>query len=543
MKRILLLLFVPVLAIAAPTDVSSKISAVTVYADRARVTRSADAQVAAGENVVRFVGLPMALDESSIQVTGKSATDGVQVLGVEIRSKYLEQTMNERVRDLEAQLLAIEDSVAEIDSRRNDARERKEFLNRMRESLARGQGKDAAATSTQELVSLYEFYGSSLDAIGKEIRGFDIAERDLQPRKRVLEEELARLRGGAQSSEKEVLVAIRSQKPAQVGLSLSYNMLNASWTPLYDARVDTSSAIIDMSYLGIVRQQTGESWQNVKLSLSTARPNVGARMPELEPWWMRFATAAREPASLQLQSEMSAQNSISRDQQYAKNWKIAPLFEAKAVDAEIRNGGISAVFEIPVAASIPSDGEPHQVAITAQKFDGKLEYITTPKLAQAAYLKARVTNDGDAPILGGQVNLFRDGDYVGKGELRFIAQGADFDFFLGVDDGLKVVRKTLVDKSSESGFLQKRKGVTKKYEMTFDNFTGKTVKLTVLDQLPVSQDENIVVSNPRFSHAPVEQNKDTGLLKWEVSIAPNGRHVLTEEFSVEWPFGQEVAGM
>ncbi|MES1168991.1 MAG: DUF4140 domain-containing protein, partial [Oleiharenicola lentus] len=54
---------------AAPVD--SHISAVTVYQDRAVVTRTASTQLAGGTTELVFANLPQTLNEQSLQVTGK----------------------------------------------------------------------------------------------------------------------------------------------------------------------------------------------------------------------------------------------------------------------------------------------------------------------------------------------------------------------------------------------------------------------------------------------------------------------------------------
>ena len=55
-----------------PTPVSSLVRAVTVYPDRARVTRTATATLPEGAGVLQFVGLPEGLEEDSVVVHGQS---------------------------------------------------------------------------------------------------------------------------------------------------------------------------------------------------------------------------------------------------------------------------------------------------------------------------------------------------------------------------------------------------------------------------------------------------------------------------------------
>lgn len=528
---------------AAPIDASSQISAVTVYADRARVTRAAEVSLPEGESVVRLGGLPADLDPSSVQAGGTGT--GVKILGLEIRDVFFDQAVNPRVRDLEAQLQALQDQEAMLVAKNADLKERRTFLNKVRDGLAQPgaeEGKSSSGSSLDKVKPLYEFYGAESVAISEATQANAIALRELAPKKQVIVDELSRLRSGGGKSEKQVLVAVKASSPAKATLSLGYNMNGASWQPLYDARVNTQTGAIELAYYGNVRQQTGENWDNVKLSLSTARPSVGARMPELEPWWLNFIQPL-SAASSRTFGYAPARNELAKNKfnVAAADAETAPApAPLEYEQAQIESSGVSVVFEIKIPATIPSDGEEHRVAISTQKFDGKIEYVTTPKLADVAFLKTRLTNSSGAPILGGKVNVFRDGDFIGDSHVNFIAPGADFDFYLGTDDNVKVTRKTLVDRAAENGLFQKRKGVTRKYETTVENFKNQPVKVTVLDQLPVAQDASITVRDVKFSENPA-QEKDTGKLTWTFDLAPKEKKQITEEFTVDWPSDKDVS--
>jgi len=549
MKTVLLVLltWIPAALFAGDIAAADRIAAVTVYSDRARITRVAEVELPAGENIVRFSGLPVALEDSSVQASGKG-TAGLKILGIEVRSVLAEQTVNERVREIQTQLDQLGDQRSAWEIENADLTERKVFLNKVRDSLTVPAKEAAAAPSMQNIRPLYDFYTAELKDLGD--RSLVIARelRALTPKEDLLRQELARLSGGGAKATKDVLVAVRAEHPSRADISLGYNMRNASWTPVYDARLDSKSQKIELTYQGIVRQQTGENWDNVKLSLSTARPNVGARMPELSPWWLRIqeilpASASMPPAPM-MRNEMSARDQLGASQAFsgarAKREEDAPL---EMETAEIKTDGFSAVFEIKVPATIPADGESHKVTIATQVFDGKLEYVATPKLSETAYLRARLTNSTGAPILGGEVNLFRDGDFVGRSRANFIAPAAEFDFYLGGDDGVKITRKTLLDKTSRSGLIQKKETLEKKFETTLESFKETPVKVTVLDQLPVSQDASVVVSNVQFSQQPGSLDKETGKLEWVLDLKPKEKKVITSGFTVEWPEGKNVQGL
>jgi uncharacterized protein (TIGR02231 family) len=539
-------------AYADLVPLTSRISEVMVYPDRARITRTGEVLLPSGESIVQFLGLPADLDESSVQARGESG-EAVRILGLDIRNKYSERTLNENARKLQDEIQLIQDQARKLEDEARDLTERRDFLLKLKENMTRDLGKDVKANqvSVTTLKGTYDFYSSELKIVTERVRGIEFEKRALQPKLQKLEEEVARLQSAQPTVQKEVLVSVKSEEVAKSKLHLSYLMKGASWQPLYDARAHINTSQVDLTYYGIVRQQTGEDWKDVNLSLSTARPNVGGRMQELNPWHLNYLQMLR-----QNKADLRGKIAGMRDQlsQNSYDDMNAP---ATAIPREARkeqigmeedtttleSRGVSVVFHVKIPTSIPSDSEPHKSAISTHTFKGKLDYATTPKMMESAFLKARLTNSTDAPILGGEVNLFLEDDFVGKSYVNFIAPTADFDFFLGVDDGIKVTRKQLSDHRDTSGIIKKSNDLTRKFEITIENFKKTAQSVNVYDQIPVSQNGEIQVSGLKFSDTPKVQDKDTGKVSWEVSLKPREKKTIVLEFQIQWPQGKELGGV
>jgi uncharacterized protein (TIGR02231 family) len=522
---------------AAPIEADSRIEAVTVYSDRARVARAVSVDLPGGQSTIRFGGLPVALDDSSVQAGGAGAR-GLTVLNLEIRQKFFEQVVDQRVRDLETQLQALGDTENALRGAVRDAEGRRTFLDNVRQMLTHPAGESGFDLKAVE--PLYGFYSTNVGTVTKELLELGISLRDLQPRRKLIEEELARLRGSGSRTEKEVLVTVQNPTASQATLTLDYTMMGASWQPEYAARVDTKEGKISLAMFGLVRQQTGENWRDVRLTLSTARPSVGARMPDLDPWWLEIievmpaAEAVAEPLSL---AQPRDQKPTNRD--LARNEFSQAIFGTATIDSS----GVSTVFDVRTPVTIAPDGEPVQVPVSVTELTGKLTHVTTPKLSTEAFLRASLTNTTGAPILGGMVSLFRDGDFVGKSRVNFIAPSAEFDFYLGVDDAVKVTRKTLLDRIGDAGLLSRNKRLQRQYETTVENFRAQPVTLTVIDQIPVSQNAAVIVANIRLNPSPKIDDRPTGRVEWELPLAPREKKSLTTEFTVEWPGDRSVSGL
>jgi len=546
-------------SVSGAISASSRIGEVTVYSDRARVTRVAEVELPAGDSILTFVGLPATLDESSVQASGDS-NGPVKIEGIEIRKKFSERTINDAVLKLQDEIQKIDDQNQKLDGEARDVNDRRSFLQQLRDGVARDFGKDpkVAPLTAAQLKSLYDFYGSEIKSLTDRTRTIELEKRASQPKRAKLQNEINRLMGGVPTVQREVLVSIHSDRPASARVRVSYVVPGASWVPVYDARARVEASRIDLGYYAMVRQQTGEEWKDVKLSLSTARPSVGARMQELQPWWLNVGMTCMPAAAScdevggilrdqrkraeMCKSVVMEQNSLGYFAE-GKEKDKADREDIAQASADLDSHGVSAVFHVKLPASIPSDGEPHRSMITVQQFKGKLDYVTTPKLLQAAFLKAHLANSTEFPIIGGQVNLFLEDDFIGKSWVNYISPSAEFDFYLGVDDGVKVTRKPLVDRTETAGLLKKSIVTVRKFEIEVQNYKKTAQNVTVYDQIPVSQNEQITISGVSFSEKPKSIEKETGKVAWEIPLKPGEKKKLTLEFSVERPEGVVVAGI
>ena len=72
-------------------------------------------------------------------------------------------------------------------------------------------------------------------------------------------------------------------------------------------------------------------------------------------------------------------------------------------------------------------------------------------------------NPAAYPLLEGRVRSYRGGSYVGDASLRHRGVGEPFEVSLGIDEELKVERKTLDDKDMSAGFLSSTKHIVRGY--------------------------------------------------------------------------------
>ena len=211
--------------------------------------------------------------------------------------------------------------------------------------------------------------------------------------------------------------------------------------------------------------------------------------------------------------------------------------------AQVDQGMTAVTFRVPRAADVPADGEPHRQTIAVATLPAAFRYETAPKLSPFAYLNAAATNTTDAPLLAGAVNIFVGPDFIGTGRIKTAAPGEGMDLFLGIDEGLRVKREELKDRTGKSGFFRSRRTQVSGYKITVENYKDRPQHVVVYDQIPVSSADEIKVSLGDTSAKPSKIDDATGKLTWELDLNPREKREITFEFSVDWPPNQQIIGL
>ncbi|WP_277352226.1 mucoidy inhibitor MuiA family protein [Pseudomonas multiresinivorans] len=529
--------------LAAPQVADSRISAVTVYTDRAIVTRTATLQLPAGQHEIALEQLPLRIDDNSLQAS-LSASAAATLLDVSSAPQVSPPSQDNRLQQLDAQLRDIERQEREISDRGSVLENQKQFLADIQASSTKP-GKNQALPSIDELKNLLQMSEGNLGRILDEQRKLDQQGEQLQQHKQELENQRSHLAGDG-THYKRAILRVALEKPAQVQLQLSYTLYDASWRPAYDARLRDGEDKIEMTYQGIVRQSSGEDWTDVDLTLSTARPNLGSSVPALSPWFVdtfdpRTVMAARPapaPAAPMMAMEAKKAQRFAADEMAV----AGSLEEMPVAVAEVSGATTSASFHIPTRATLNSDGSSQKVSIAQFKLPATFRYLATPSLREAAYLQADTRNASDYPLLPGTLNTYLGNTFVASGQLRAVMPGETFELALGGDEAISIKRKLVNRYTDYTGLTGGRKRVTYEFRIDAQNNHKTEQRLQFKDQLPVSRNEQIkvVLLEPEGQEA---KREDDGKLLWDWQLKPGEKRSTTFKFSVEYPKELEVSGL
>lgn len=527
---------------------TSRVAAVVVYPGAAIVERAVEAALPRGAASVVVEGLPVGLDPATLSATGEGA---FTIEGVEVRTSHTPGAASPRAKELEERIASIEEQIGVADEEISNIEETRKFLSRLGEIQRNGANREleAGRLPAAEIASMSTSFGQSLRDLSQRLlearRGRRGLVRDLDAARR----ELREIHQASGRQTVAAVVSVSAREAGRAAIRLRYLVQGASWEPAYDARADLDRGELRLSYAAMVRQSTGEDWSNVDLTLSTARPSIGASVSDPSPWWLeprpqmptpiyRTGAAARAPASVAMAMEVpEPAEELAYDM--AGGAPAAPP-PAEVATAEIA-AGVNASFKAPARATVLSDNRPRKVLLVERAFPSQFRHRAVPMNAERAYVAARFPNATEALFLAGEVYAYQGADFVGRGRVATVAPGDTFEVQLGADPSIEVRREEVerrVDPSTGFGGGGRVRHL-RKARIVLENHRRAAVTLDVLDRYPVSRNDEIRVERDRPSLAPAE-TRDDGVVRWEVTLAPGEKRTIEFGYRVEHPQGMEI---
>ena len=532
---------------AADIAVTSKIDKVTVFQSGAEIARVFQAAVEAGSHVLVLSDLPSGMDANSVRVDGE-AGGAVEITSVDARQLLAKKPSaasgpdeSERKR-VEAELLRLTDERTGLDAVIAAADGQKALADNLSKLPLASSAKSADAQApAPDWNALFDLIGTRLAATAKTAQDARIKQRTIDENIAVLREQLRR-EPPEEWERTEIRIHVEANAPAKAALRLRYQITQASWEPIYDARLTSGSrskpASLVLARRASISQNTGEDWNEAKITLSTVRPGGSTAAPELAAMKVIFRP---EPRPVSSSDGMLRGLQLRRED--AKPSMAAPASEpVEERKALVDNSPYQAAFSIPQPVTVKSGVGQKKVLISAEEVNPSMVVLAVPKLDATAYLHAKFTHDGLSPLLPGAVSLYRDGVYVGQSALPLTLRGEDKELGFGPDDGVKVARIELKRAKGESGIITTSTTDEQHFKITVKNSHDWTVPVTIVDQLPVSETEQIVVEALPMTTEPSERNygDKLGVLAWMFDLEPQTEKEIALSYEIKWPAKREI---
>ena len=539
------------LGFAEEINTDSKIKEVSIYPDSCLVTRIASLNLKPGEYKVILSDIKPDIDENSLRVSSNNTSE-VKLFGAQLKREQLEKAPAENVKKLQDEIQALQDQKKKIEDRKEVLSQEKSFLDSIRLFSGEQIPKDLVTKfpGVDELQKLLAFLDTKLNDNYTQTMQSELDIRELDLKIDAKKRELSQIAGPARKMKRSIVVDLELSRAVKFDLSVSYLARGASWQPIYDARANFDKAQVELVSYALVRQSTGEDWQDIDIILSTAKPSIGGNLPYVAPWILR-------PYQPKPMSKSFLGRGIkSMDQTQAFNVEalnaepgIGGLEEKEEVQySQAQEKGTAVVYKLNKKASVVSDGTEHKLPVSAQMLAADFKYSTFPRRIASAYLGSRVANAANLQLLGGRVNIFLDGDFVGTSSIETIGQGEEFDLYLGADENVKVKFEQIdkkIDETLIGGIPSPDRRINITNKITLENYKSKDIKVHLFETMPVPENDKIKVKIGNVNIAPNDKDwKDRkGVWRWELSLKPKEKKEIIYSYTIDHPRNMAVEGL
>ena len=517
---------------ATVLDLKAPVVEVTVLEDRAHVVRRGAVELLAGMTRLRVTGVAPVLAD-------KTLCAAVVRVGQKLGDPSRERVNDVRVK--RARRVLAEDQPQQRAALTTELEQEAQTLARMQarhaQLCARQQGVEAVAEVTMTDIGVDVSHGqANAERWLAQLAEITAQEAGIRERRVALELEIAeqdelvaRLRRRASATAQvsdtaaaEVVVEVWTAAAGQYQVQVDYIVPGACWRPYHRAQlvelVAGKEPVLHFASEGCVWQNTGEDWHEVQLVFSTERPSLGMEPP---PLTSEVLHAQRRSESLVVEA---------REQEVQTTGLGAAKQRSPQVPG-IDDGGEPLKLRSPAKASVAADGRPHRVPLMAFTSPTGIEQVSMPELAEAVVLKSTHVNRSQLPILAGPVDLVREGGFVGRSALLFIAPGENFAIGWGPDGAVRVRRSVELGKEDRSA-LSSWTTQVHLVKIQLSNLGPQAREIVVRERVPVSEIEKLRVEVDPAGTSDQQRADNNGFVRWQVLLPGFGRRTVELKYVV-----------
>uniref|UniRef100_A0A1I7Z8J9 DUF4139 domain-containing protein n=1 Tax=Steinernema glaseri TaxID=37863 RepID=A0A1I7Z8J9_9BILA len=534
------------------------IQSVTVFRERAQVKRELSVHLEEGRHELVIENLPWAIDRKSIRVDVAGNVEIHEVVymkHVEER-KYLDSP---ELKRLDAGLDQLLDEKCDLEDQKSVLQRQLDTLNIMSVKLSGSSSEPFVLDEDVEdkISKFFVFYDKKALALMEEIRKLEEAIKELWTRSQLEMVKIDDLRTNLMDGmSRNISITVDVAEEGDLTFVLTYQVIEASWHPVYDIRVMTpesaeEATTLNIDYFAEIVQDTGEEWTDTKILLSTAQPSQGGNVPELGTFNVSFYRPPKELTSEEdlyygRRRAFACADRLRREREepkrgveYEMDYELEEELESEEAVPEMAHRKMTASqqvlsteFQLPEKKTIPSDNSEHKMLITHVAFEPSLLHECVPKKSTNVFLTASVVNNSEFPLLEGDASVYLNHSFVAKTHLKAVAPGEKFTCSLGVDNAVKVTYKAPQKFNSESGMFTKQATVSNTQTITIqNNKSDEEITVVVREHIPKPTDEKIKV---RVLQPTLEVAKNGQLIEKPSSDIPVLGCILNTDHNLEW---------
>lgn len=538
MKRILITILLP-LSVFAQQQIKTKanLESVTVYNNGAQLTHSGKVNLPAGTSEIVINNISGRVNENSIQV---SVSSEVTILSVQFNRDFLNtEAANPEIKKLTDSVKLM---TANLVKTRNSKTIEEQTLVLLDEN--RKSGGTASGTNVTDLIKLAEYYRTKNAEVRDAIAALSIIEDKQNQKLNALQLQITELRNHPNQQLGQLVLQLMAKSDINADYNLSYVTPNANWIASYDIKSTSTNKPLNIIYKAAITQNTGLDWKKVKLSLSTGNPNYNITAPTLNPWFVSTYVQVQKALMGRVAGMDVANNNLNEVVvvRGTNSLKRKEMPAPSTIDnyTAVNETQLGVTFDINIPYDVNSDNKPHTVSFKEYEVPAKYKYYAAPKLSTDAYLLADVLDWEKLNLQAGNANIIFEGTYTGKSYINPANIMDTLSLSMGKDKKIIITKEKQEDFSSTKLIGSNKKQLFT-YLIKIRNTKKEPIDLSLKDQYPLSTESDIEIELLDSSGAEV--NKETGILNWQLKIAPNETKIIKLSYSIKAPKNKVISGL
>lgn len=536
-KTLLLTLLISAISFAQkPIFTSAKVKAATVYFNAAELQQTTTVNLPVGTSEIVIKNVADYLNENTIQI---GAPSSVTVLSVQFTQNYISEyeidESNPAIKKVRDSITLVQKEIKKIQIETYSHQQTIGLLDNNQTVAGANSG-----LSVIELIKLVDYYKAKRTELDNAIVSLQEKEANWNKKLKALNDKLViNTQKEDKTSKGKLVLQVMNEIAGTVNLDINYITNSATWNPFYDLRVDSVKDPINMMYKAQVSQNTGIDWKKVKLTLSSGNPNQNNQAPILSSWFLRYQeiySVGNGNAGISVTNMIQSRKEISQAFKYrdtAANYGFEE-FDDNSISnyTSINENQLNISFDIDIPYDILSNGKAHSVALKEIKLPATYKYYAAPRVDKEAFLLAEINDYSKYNLLPGEANIIFEGLYVGKTTINPNQTADTLNLSMGRDKKINIKREKVVDKSGTK-FLSSYKEQTFTYDLTVRNNKKEEIFMLLKDQYPLSTDKEVTVE--LLEDGKAKANTETGILTWELKLAPNETKKIRISYKVKYP--------
>jgi len=545
-KKILVLttlFFGCIFTLQAQKQISAKLDSVTVFLRGATLYHSASVTLKSGSQEIIIDGLSPDIALNSLKVQA----NGVLISAMEFEKDYI--TPKEETAKLKKLSDSLDFYQKQLQEARDELTVHQHLLKMLTDGTLNNMEKKDGTVTVAEINANMELYTSKAKTLQSSIN---------QDNKKIekLVETVNRLKMQINQDKQDgnvetgvVYLSISVPNNVTTVFNINYYTEDAGWLPHYDINIPGLDKPITMQAKAEVQQVTGLDWNNVKLTLSNARPNRTNTVPVFRAWFLRFArnqsadlsysrsnTSSNYASSSNINAALASLEGVTATEGTNKKVISTRMEDYISIDEQ----DVHVNYKIAVPYNIPGNGNEQLVDLMNYNLQAEYNYYCAPKLSTETYLIATLSGLEKYNLLSGPATVTFNNTFVGETYLNPNSTQDKVTLTLATDPRVTVKRELQRDYSSTK-HVGSTTTETRSYLITVRNNQNRIAKLTLKEQYPISNDKDIEVKLVEVKPTATYNKEDIGVLTWELELNAGESRTYAVTYSVKYPKDRAIA--